>query len=529
MSSIREMTLGARSLVPQTIALFVRSLRRDSRNIFSHLLRGGLVVVLVIICMGAYRNLFMATAGGLRMFTLVMWVNFLFISVAAIGYFSTSITEEKEEDTLGLLRMAGIGPMSLLLGKSISRLWLALVLLAIQFPFALLSVTLGGVTLRQVAACYLALGVYTYFLSGLATLCSVTNSRSMRAVVYMVVATVFVFFLPNICDLITDTATRYCPTSIADKVDTVMMWFRQISMSTRLMNVMSTTFDDPLFDSHFRVSATAGTALYALAWLLFDFFAYRQIAVSDGQTKRRFLKSLGLTAGRAWPGGIVWKDFNFGTGGVRAWLMRLTLVIATTTGFGWLAYESNPNWFDMDDIAQILFSSSLFFIVIELMVHSVRFLSAEQNQKTLAVLAMTPSSGGKILLSKLCGLLLGITPFAFAFLTSLYLKPEYLGDFMAEATKYPETLFGMVYFVLLFVVFFHLNAFLATYVKWAAAPMSFGILFAFSMCCVFAFEGPGVSRDTGRIMLFFMDCVACGSIATMIVVIGKRFEKLQGD
>ena len=54
------------------------------------------------------------------------------------------MAEEKEEQTLGLLRMTGLSPLSILLGKSTSRLCGALLLLAAQFPFTIFAVTLGG-------------------------------------------------------------------------------------------------------------------------------------------------------------------------------------------------------------------------------------------------------------------------------------------------------------------------------------------------------------------------------------------------
>ena len=82
---------------------------------------------------------------------------------------------------LGLLRMTDLNPLSILLGKSTSRLCGALLLLAAQFPFTLLAVTLGGVSARQIVAAYLALGAYTFFLCNLALLASVVARRTGQA------------------------------------------------------------------------------------------------------------------------------------------------------------------------------------------------------------------------------------------------------------------------------------------------------------------------------------------------------------
>ncbi|HBL47256.1 MAG TPA: hypothetical protein DDZ90_28105, partial [Planctomycetaceae bacterium] len=63
--------------------------------------------------------------------------------------------------------MAGVNPISLLLGKSLPRLVSALILLSIQFPFTLLAITLGGVTFTQVLATYATLGAFLIGLSNL--------------------------------------------------------------------------------------------------------------------------------------------------------------------------------------------------------------------------------------------------------------------------------------------------------------------------------------------------------------------------
>src|SRR5262249_47455071 len=109
------------------------------------------------------------------------WLNMVLISLAGISFFATAITEEKEEDTLGLLKMAGIDPVGILLGKSTSRLLGAALLLLVQFPFTLLAITLGGVTLGQVLAAYFSLTAYMVLLANVGLLCSVVFQRGGMA------------------------------------------------------------------------------------------------------------------------------------------------------------------------------------------------------------------------------------------------------------------------------------------------------------------------------------------------------------
>jgi ABC-type Na+ efflux pump permease subunit len=98
-----------------------------------------------------------------------------------LSYFSSAITEEKEEMTLGLLRMTNLNPLSILLGKSTSRLCGALLLLAAQLPFTLLAVAFGGISTRQIMAAYCTLAAYILLLSNLALLFSVTARRTAAA------------------------------------------------------------------------------------------------------------------------------------------------------------------------------------------------------------------------------------------------------------------------------------------------------------------------------------------------------------
>ena len=80
-------------------ALMNRSLRSGERQLNTHLFRFAFVVLTYVIVawMHSYSRFF--GAPGLMMFTSLQWLNFWCILLAAVSYFATSITEEKEEDT----------------------------------------------------------------------------------------------------------------------------------------------------------------------------------------------------------------------------------------------------------------------------------------------------------------------------------------------------------------------------------------------------------------------------------------------
>ncbi len=112
-------------------------------------------------------------APGLALFTTIANIDLVFITLAAIGFFATCITEEKEEGTLGLLRMTDLSPIAIVLGKFGGRLLTALLLILIQLPFTLLTITLGGVAPAQIEAAYIALLSYMVLLAGVGLLVSV--------------------------------------------------------------------------------------------------------------------------------------------------------------------------------------------------------------------------------------------------------------------------------------------------------------------------------------------------------------------
>ena len=137
-----------------TLAMLHRAIRLDARLWRTHLFRLGFALLVYFGLWYAQISTAVTLVGapGLKLFHTMAWLNVVLISLAGISFFSTAITEEKEEETLGLLKLAGVNPLGLLLGKSTSRLLGAILLLLVQLPFTLLAITLGGVTLEQVVA-----------------------------------------------------------------------------------------------------------------------------------------------------------------------------------------------------------------------------------------------------------------------------------------------------------------------------------------------------------------------------------------
>ena len=164
-----------------TAAMFTRALRSDARHLRPHLFRmlfAGLILGSLVM---AHVQSLSLGAPGLFFFSNILWLNLALIVLAGVSFLSTAITEEKEEGTLGLLMLAGVSPLSMLLGKSSSRQFSTALLLVVQFPFALMAIVLGGVTFTQIVAGYIALAAFLALAANIGLLASVICRRSGNA------------------------------------------------------------------------------------------------------------------------------------------------------------------------------------------------------------------------------------------------------------------------------------------------------------------------------------------------------------
>lgn len=161
---------GVRSL--RAIAFLTRSIRQESRLFSHHLIRGGLAGMVLFMFILQLTASSRFGAAGSRFATSIVMAFYWFLTILGLLYYSVAITEEKEEDTLPLLRMTGVSNFALLTGKSIPRLAIAALFLLVVSPFLVLSMTMGGVVAEQLVACLLGLLCYSFLLSQLGLLAS---------------------------------------------------------------------------------------------------------------------------------------------------------------------------------------------------------------------------------------------------------------------------------------------------------------------------------------------------------------------
>ena len=470
-------------------ALLERSLRIDARSWPTHLTRLGLIVAIYFTLCMTLVTLDRFGAPGLRFFEGIAYLDVVFMTLMGFGFFSTPITEEKEEDTLGLMLMAGISPLGILLGKSCGRLIQALLLMAVQYPLMQLSVTMGGVSSVQVSAVSVALLAYMVFLAGLGLLCSTLAPSSRNASGWVVIGLVLYFVVPYVAKQVFHAQT-----------------LGSMSVLLQLFDVLSTGFNQSPLSIQVISNGIAGMIFAGLSWLLFGVTARSPSTegTSRGMVaeRRAFFR---FHAGRPWSNPFVWKDFHFVSGGIGMILIR----IAIYGGISLIFYELVQR-FPLNDeyVDGCLFWMSFMINVDAAMVLS-RSLHDEIRGQTLTSLMMLPYSSNTMVYYKFFGALLGWLPgpiITLLFSLCTAAGREELWDLVRNVDD-------RWIWLLLFALIPHFAAIAALYVRWGAVALGIGMTFGvFFILCLIAdiFRyGPPIIISAVFDTLLICICAAC--------------------
>ncbi len=534
-------------MVRASLTLLIRSLRQDSRSAVPHVARAMLLVPVIWMIYIAHSESSNVAAPGLNFFMFLSALNVGFITLAGLSIFASAITEEKEDQTLGLLRMAGIGPVALLLGKSTSRLINAVVVLGAQIPFTLLAVTLGGVTPHQVYAAYLAQFAYLLALANLALFSSVL-CRTSRGASWMTGLLTVVFFtgpwvIIAAWEVVGQVTQPGGGAPIPEPLEWVSRHWIDALIVTRLREILQSGFAEPLVDYQFITNAAAAALFFFLAWLSFGPFVGTESSEPAPRgfvptrlardAARRGMRRINLLSpGRVWPNALVWKDFHFLAGGTTLLLVKFAgygLVIALI--FMISLYENAwygpgprvryPGLNDWNALSQLIIQIMLLVAAAEVIFVAGRVFNEEWRRQTYSTLMLLPRSLTALVFSKITGCLLGafpaVTYLAIGFAISRQ-SLEALGDVVDEP--------GAWLVVSQFVLLVHLIAFFSILTKWGAIPLAAGLLILTDACCVFSLAGPGRGAGSGdavAVVLCFVTLVACVFIEMLI---GERLKTI---
>ena len=466
-----------------TLALLHRALRLDARLLTTHLFRLGFVVLVYFSLVHAQiQSLGLAGAPGLKLFSSMMYLNLGLIVLSGVSFFATAITEEKEEETLGLLRMAGLNPLALLLGKSTRRLIGTLLLLAVQIPFILLAVTLGGATIVQILAGYCTLASFLILTANMGLFASVACRRGGTASAVTVALFVLYFLGGPLFRVIGPALT----TSGWLRGNWVS-WFNSFSDGvvegsayTQLDHILSTGFNGPILGWQVTSNLGVAFAFFLLSWVSFNYYTHpKRQPVATRDVATRLARGLGLRRPRPRFNAIMWKEFHFITGGTHFLLIRFLVYGALVGGTYSLLMQFGGA--KRDEAGQIVVCIMLGLLVIEACLYASRLLHDEWREHTLPMLMMLPIPVHQILAAKLLGCIPALLPGLAWLVISLLLWNEGQ-DHLANMLLLPSYWFGGLVFLLLLT----LTLFFSLVVRWGALPLSIAVMLGaafFGSCC----------------------------------------------
>ncbi|HWL06860.1 MAG TPA: hypothetical protein VNQ76_00445 [Planctomicrobium sp.] len=470
-----------------SLTLLMRSIRDDALQQHPHLLRLMSAMILLTMFVVAMGSPGYSGVPGLIFFEQLAYLGIALITLAAIGHFSSSITEEKEEGTLGLLLLANISPLAILLGKSTNRILSAFLLLATLFPFSLLALTLGGITSLQIVAVFLALGAYLFLTANLALLVSVLVQRSTEAIVVMTLLMLALHGVPEILQnsirLLTQERHLDADSVLARFSQGLYHIHQEISVIHEIRRIFKADSNLSLINWQGPVSIAVGLLLFWLAAWRFSLIVWASDSSEPSDPKsinqsNRWVKWVS----RPWPMAIAWKEFHFIAGG------PVLFIVKSLTYLGWIALclineEWIRNLFGMSALWFLRFSF-LIFLVAELFVASSQFFQIERRNGTLSTLFMLPQSLFWISLQKTLGCLTGSIPtiLALAVLSGIGTQEHVAGWTATHQQTHHQFLILLIAGCALFVTC-QLTVLCSLYVNWGALPLAIALMVILAGIC----------------------------------------------
>ena len=481
-----------------TTALLARTVRLSTRGWGTHATR--MVLGIVVLFTLATTTTFSARFGaaGLHLLGSIAWWSALFITLAGIGLFCSAITEEKEEQTIGLLRMAGLRPVAILLAKSTARFYDAVMLFAILLPFTMLAVTLGGVSTTQVLACAVALAAYIFFLANLGLLLSVLRPTTQSASGMMVLVLILFYVVPMF----------FWPSPFGRLMNEATVWFR-------IGEILTTGYSGGVLSLQLWASLGLGIGAFIVSLLLFD----RCVRDEDAQAPERMsvransrLRLFGVSRAPAGIAAVTWKDFHFGCGG-RTMSMVKPLMMLSLVGIGFIIFQTAFGNLEIKNVGITIQLIALLWLVFEFAIHLSKIFAQEVRGETLTGLLSLPYSAAELTYAKLRAALLAMLPAMGVLVLGICMAPE---EFFKGASYILKESGGwMVIFMIVF--FWHACAYLSITLRRspliAALGLVIGILFLYWMfAAMVMFASMGRSSDGDAALFVLMLIYAIPSI-----------------
>lgn len=462
-------------MISGTLTLFQWSLRSDARAFWPHVARAGFAFFMLLSIAIAYADAFGTSGPGLRFFDNISMLNVLLISVSGVGYFVNAVTDEKDSGTLPLLRLAGVTPLAIILGKSTSRLISLLMLLLIQLPFTFLAITLGGITWQQILGSWLALAAWMALVANLALFCSVRCQTAGRAA-GMLASVLFLFFSIQwlIVTGVTPAAARVLPWWLVSLVHRLGEWQQAMSVTNSLQEILITSGGTYVaLVRQIWWDMAAALTLFAASVLCFDRWVVADERAVHGESAR----TRRFTVGRCWRLPVVWRDFLFFTGGRTFFIVKLVSYGGLVYAVSYFQNRGTWSWslkMEGYDAGWTALISLLGVLQVEVLLYASGILFSEVRQSTIASLTLLPISIPRLLAEKSLACSLATLPVLFWI--SLVFVMNY------EVIKPQLSATMIVTAIVVMLVSTHLTMLLSLITRWAALPLAVLLTIVAFMC-----------------------------------------------
>ncbi|QDT64811.1 ABC transporter permease [Calycomorphotria hydatis] len=441
-------------------ALFARSLKADSGGWKGHVFRLAFAGMIAFSLVTTNTTL---GAPGLNFFRYICWLNVFFIGLAGISFFATAVTEEKEEGTLGLLRMAGISYVGILLGKSTSRLMAAMLLLMVQFPFFLLAITLGGVLPNQIIAAAIALFAYLAFVANVGLLFSVLCKKSGSAVALTGFVLLLYFLIPTIASPLQTSGLVWQGVPLSG----VAGFVSEVSIATRIQNVLTTNFANSPLGVQVYSNLAMGFICFLIGWLVFGLGAHEEQSSEPTRTSPKGGRWRAFAPRRVWSNPFAWREYFFMAGGLPIIVGKAAVYLIVSLGIWfYMKYTMGPA-FDFEDASWVLICAAVIAFVGETCRMAANLYRDEVHQKNLESLILLTVPFSRISLGKVLGCLPALLP-VFVFLIASCFSSAETGEGTLELFANPYFWVG----VALYLVFMHVVVLTSLFVRWGAVPIA---------------------------------------------------------
>lgn len=444
----------------------------------SHLFRFALAGLVVTMLFLGRTALEFESAPGRLMFKWMTIANWVVVTLAGGTVFAIAISEETEQQTLGLLRMANVSPLSLLIGKWLPRMLMAIVLLSIQFPFTWLTVTLGGVSWHQIWAGYLMLLAHLILVGNVGLLASVMSPNSSRACGMAFVLMLTARLLPYVIWGVVQYSGMkgWVPMAWAMQLmDQVVSPINQCSASGRLFGeILMTSFRGNAWNSQVASNFALGAGLFVVSWGLFDRATMRHMSGATPKPNLlvRLFSRQKRASSRTWNWSLGWKDFHQVGGGIRLILLKF---VSYAIFFGGVYYANiqlvgATTGEALETSCGVVAWVTFFFLLpLELSCLAAKLFRPELNNQTWSTLLTLPKSLPEIAYAKLGGALLGVIP---TFICLQMTSAPFWSEIAHDLFQHEEIMFLIVYLFAAFFCGLHLVTYFSISIDWAVWPVA---------------------------------------------------------